>query len=143
MQRVETMIFRTKNTESWFVIFVQIVFMGSPFSDSINSAISHARVHSLDQVRHSALHLIPNLLRLVFSSSPAQLQVVPPPLGGFSPGALGRSVAAAIAPLLEQSSKKLKLAAAPGDLAAPKWPGELEVASHSRPVVSLWGLNPL
>jgi hypothetical protein len=31
---------------------------------------------------------------------------------------------------LEQSAKKLKLAAAPGDLAAPKWPGELEGASQ-------------
>ena len=54
-----------------------------------------------------------------------------PAHGGFSPGAVGRSVAAAIAPLLaQQSAKKLKLAAAPGDLAAPKWPGELEVASQ-------------
>jgi hypothetical protein len=48
----------------------------------------------------------------------------------FSPGAVGRSIAAAIAPLLEQSAKKMKLKAAPGDLSAPKWPGELEVASQ-------------
>ena len=50
---------------------------------------------------------------------------------GFSPGAVGRSVAAAIAPLLlEQLTKKVKLKAAPGDLAAPKWLGELEVVSQ-------------
>jgi hypothetical protein len=49
---------------------------------------------------------------------------------GFSPGALGRSIAAAIAPLLEKSAKKMKLKPAPGDLSAPKWPGELEVASQ-------------
>jgi hypothetical protein len=37
-----------------------------------------------------------------------------------------------MAPLLagQASSKKLKLKAAPGDLSAPKWPGELDVASH-------------
>ena len=61
----------------------------------------------------------------------SQPQEESPAHGGFSPGAVGRSVAAAIAPLLAQhSAKKLKLAAAPGDLAAPKWPGELEVASQ-------------
>ena len=51
-------------------------------------------------------------------------------IAGFSPGAVGRSVAAAIAPLLEQSAKKMKSKAAPGDLSAPKWPGELEVTSQ-------------
>ena len=30
----------------------------------------------------------------------------------------------------EQSAKKTKMKAAPGDLSAPKWPGELEVASQ-------------
>ena len=66
----------------------------------------------------------------ISSPDPGQRPVDPPPSGGVSPGAIGRSVAAAIAPLLQQSAKKLRLAAAPGDLAAPKWPGELEVASQ-------------
>jgi hypothetical protein len=57
--------------------------------------------------------------------SPARVGV------GFSPGAVGRSVAAAMAPLFaQQSAKKLRLKAAPGDLSAPRWPGELEVASQ-------------
>ena len=62
----------------------------------------------------------------ILVESPASSRV-----GGFSQGAVGRSAAAAIAPLLaEQSAKKLRVAAAPGDLAAPKWPGELEIASQ-------------
>ena len=64
--------------------------------------------------------------------TPPAIQPGVPPTPAFSPGAIGRSVAQAIAPLLaEQASvKKLKLKAAPGDLSAPKWPGELEVASQ-------------
>jgi hypothetical protein len=39
-------------------------------------------------------------------------------------------MAEALMPLIvEQSAKKLKMKAAPGDLNAPKWPGELEVTS--------------
>ena len=38
-------------------------------------------------------------------------------------------MAEALAPFLEQSAKKMKMKAAPGDLVAPKWPGELEVTS--------------
>ena len=54
-----------------------------------------------------------------------------PSTPAFSPGAIGRSVAQAIAPLLaEASAKKLKLQAAPGDLSAPMWLGELEVTSQ-------------
>ncbi len=36
--------------QSYRLTCLQIVFMGSPFCDSINTAISHARVHSLDRV---------------------------------------------------------------------------------------------
>jgi hypothetical protein len=44
---------------------------------------------------------------------------------------MGRSIVAAMAPLFaQQSAKKLKLKAAPGDLSAPRWSGELEVASQ-------------
>ena len=69
----------------------------------------------------------------VQSTPPSVIRLDSPPrgVGGFSPGAVGRSVAAAIAPLLAQSSKKLKMAAAPGDLAAPMWIGELEVVTQS------------
>jgi hypothetical protein len=67
----------------------------------------------------------PALADVVHLDSPVSSRGV-----GFSPGAVGRSIAAAIAPLLEQSAKKMKLKAAPGDLSAPKWPGELEVASQ-------------
>ena len=52
---------------------------------------------------------------------------VPPP--AFSPGAVGRSVAEAIAPLLAASAKKQKHKAAPGDLAPPLWDGDLDIAS--------------
>ena len=55
------------------------------------------------------------------------LSVQPP---GISPGALGRSVAAAIAPLLAASAKKVKHKAAPGDLAPPQWVGDLDIASN-------------
>jgi hypothetical protein len=57
---------------------------------------------------------------------------LPPPPPAFSPGAIGRSVATAMAPLfeLQASAKKLKVKAAPGDLSAPKWLGELEVVSQ-------------
>lgn len=70
--------------------------------------------------------------------SPLSSQFSSPPqtVVAYSPGAVGRSVAAAIAPFLVQhSAKKLKMAAAPGDLAAPKWMGELEVASHPEKLV--------
>ena len=53
----------------------------------------------------------------VQSTPPSVIRLNSPPqgVGGFSPGAVRRSVAAAIAPLLaHQSSKKLKMAAAPG-----------------------------
>ena len=72
----------------------------------------------------------------VQSTPPSVIPLDSPPHGGFSPGAVGRSVAAAIAPLLaQQSSKKLKMAAAPGDLAAPMWIGELEVVTQSDKLV--------
>ena len=79
------------------------------------------------------------------SGVPASAHITPPPPGlgvplpailpAFSPGAIGRSFAASLMPLFAEqsaqaSARKLKLKAAPGDLSAPKWIGELEVASQ-------------
>ena len=73
------------------------------------------------------------LLRTPPAEPPVAASGVAPSASTFSPGAIGRSVALAMAPLLAEqaSAKKLKLLAAPGDLSAPRWTGELEVASQS------------